>query len=164
MLCWVNVSTICNGICSREGLIIISIHLDYFEDLQTGKIGDIGTAWGLQLSSPVLRAPNEDENTFLFLCGPRAPGLDLLGPTTRLGVDTCGGGVVVAAFSSISNGEGVSTGTCCAAENSVLLPLNSNPFLIFLVISTSGHARRILLFILSSANGCKESRVAVEYT
>jgi len=54
--------------------------------------------------------------------------------------------------------------SCCAPRNSVIRPLNSNPFLIFLVITTSGHVRRIFHFIVSSANGCKERRVAVEYT
>lgn len=54
--------------------------------------------------------------------------------------------------------------SCCASKSSVLLPLNSNPFLIFLAMTTSGHATRILAFTLSSANGSKESSVAREYT
>lgn len=55
-------------------------------DSQTSKTGDIGTAWSLlQLSSPVLRAPNGDVNAFLLLSGARPTGLDLLG-NTRAGV------------------------------------------------------------------------------
>ena len=67
------------------------------KDPQTSKTGDIGTAWSpLQLSSPVLRAPNVDANAFLLLSGPRPTGLDLLG-NTRAGivVGVCSFGVVV---------------------------------------------------------------------
>ena len=62
--------------------------------LQVSKTGDIGTAWSLQLSFPVLRAPNEDAYAFLLLSGARPAALDLLG-NTRAGVGVCSVVVVV---------------------------------------------------------------------
>jgi len=129
---------------------------------QTSKTGDIGIAWSLQLSSPVLnplREPNInpawDENTFLLLSGARPVGLDLLRKDAA-----CSVGV---AFGRVATKVSRWIGSCCADKSSVLLPLNSNAFLIFLVMTTSGHVTRIFPFIDSSAKGCKDSSVVVEY-
>lgn len=121
--------------------------------------GDIGTACSLlQVSSPVLRVPNGDVYAFLLLSGARPAGLDLLG-NTRVGVV----GVWTTGVGFLWTTMGSCLGSCFATSNSVL-PLNSNPFLIFLFMTTSGHVSRIFPFIFSSANGNKDSSVSREYT
>lgn len=112
-------------------------------------------AWSLQLSSlnPLL-----EPKAFLLLSGARPAGLFLL-DGTRNGV----GVSVAAAFVSVTP-DSKAGADCCAANSSFFLPLNSNPFLIFLVMTTSGHAMRIFSFILSSARARKENNVATEYT
>jgi len=130
---------------------------------QRSMTGGIGTAWSLlQLSSPVLRPPNVDVNGFLLLSVARPVGLDLL-DGTRVGV--LGVGDVGAGFLSTTLAKRIcSCLMSCFAAKSSDLPLNSNPFLDFLFITTSGQLSRILPFILSSAKGSKDSNVLREYT
>jgi len=138
--------------------------------VQASKTGDMGTAsWSLQLfSPPVLRAPNVDTNAFLLLSGAR-PGcclVDLLGnngATTRNGAGVGAGSIVVNIVFVFVSLTPVTGGT--TNNTSLLLPLlNPTPFLIFLVMTTSGQLTRIFPFMLSSAKGCRDSKVAMEYT
>lgn len=110
-------------------------------------------------------------NAFLLLSGARPAGLDLLG-STRVGFDDCTGGfgvtlvwiraVAGVGMVCVGVGLGACARNCCGAVISGLFPLNSNPFLIFLVMTTSGHVARIFAFIFSSAKGCRENKVARE--
>lgn len=134
---------------------------------QRSMTGGIGTAWSLlQLSSPVLRPPNVDVNGFLLLSGARPVGLDLLDDTrVRVLVGVGVGDVGAAGLLSTTLAERIcSCLRSCFAAKSSDLPLNSNPFLVFLFITTSGQFSRILPFILSSAKGSKDSNVLREYT